>query len=437
MFFSRSSLNLGGMSARRPTATSPRTHAPTRTDRSKPRLVGGVDVGTTKVCVIIGQVDADGRINVLGVGSAPSRGLRLGVVTNINQTVDSIRKAYAQAYNLAGVHPPEVLVGIAGDHISGIHANGAVVVRNPHNGIDRRDIKKVKKQAMRLNLPEDVEKLHCFPKEYVVNGRDGITEPLGLFGQRLEARMLVVTSSVHAGNNLFRCMRRAGLQTSSVVLQSLASSLAVLTPAQRKCGVVLIDIGGGTSDIAIFHNNTLQHIGEIAMGGDIITWDVAKIFKISMHEAENLKKKFGHAVPNEVDADELLEMPRRTRGERRASRSRRELAQVIEARVEDIFLRVQAEVRRSEVTEHLSAGVVLTGGTALLEGLDTVATRMLDMPCAIAHPRGFYGMGSVVNTPIYSTSLGLMRWTVEEGRGMRRVSGPLRFLKQLVDVYGA
>lgn len=408
----------------------------TRRKKMKTRYITGLDIGTTKVCAIIAAADSDGAITILGMGSSPSRGMRRGVVTNINDTVESVQKAYQQAYKLAHVNPREVLVGIAGDHISGINLDGMIEVSNPEAGIEERDCNRVRKKALRLVLPQDVEVLHSFTKEYIVNEQEGIMNPMGLFGQRLQVKMHVVTSSVAAGNNIFRCMRKAGLRTSSVVLQSLASSLSVLTPRERELGVVLVDIGGGTSDIAIFHNGTLQNISEIAMGGDIITQDVAKILRCTPHDSENLKKKFGHAVPMEVDVDERIELPSPAIGKKRQTHSRRELAEIIEARVEELFLDVQKSIQRSGAADRIYAGVVLTGGTALLEGIDTVAERILGYPCRIGRPQGLLGMSGVVSTPIYATAVGLIRWAVEEGPGFQREPWYLRKFKEVFDIYG-
>ena len=407
-----------------------------RLKRRRPRLISGIDIGTTKVCCIIGSIDAGGAITILGVGSAPSRGMRRGVVTNINDTVQAVRKAYEQAHKLARVTPQEVLVGIAGDHISGLNLEGMIEVANPDVGISERDCKKVRKRALRLVMPQGVEVLHNIAKEYVVNEEEGIVDPVGLFGNLLHVRMHVITSSVAAASNIFRCMRKAGLRTSSVVLQSLASSLAVLPIRSREQGVVLVDIGGGTSDIAIFCNDTLQAISELAMGGDIITQDIAQILRCPLHEAENLKKKFGHSVPMLVDGDEMLELPAAFEGRDRRSFSRRGLAEIIEARSEEIFLEIQRRIQQSGMADKIYGGVVLTGGTALLEGIDQVAERILGIPCMIGKPQGLLGMGSVVSTPIYSTGVGLIRWAVEEGPGYHPESIVMKMLKALFDLHG-
>lgn len=404
--------------------------------KTRERLITGLDIGTTKVCAIIGSVDENNVITVLGFGTSPSRGMRRGVVTDIDATVESVKAAYAQAYKLAHVHPREVLVGIAGDHINGINLEGMIEVSNPEAGIDTRDIRRVKKKALRLVMPQDVEILHSLTKEYIVNDQEAITNPTGLFGSRLQVKMHLVTSSVAAANNIFRCMRRANLRTSSVVLQSLASSLSVLSERERELGVVLVDIGGGTSDIAIFHNRTLQHISEIAMGGDIITQDIAKILRCTPHDAENLKKKFGHAMPMEVDADEHIELPNPAVGQKRQVHSRRELAEIIEARVEEIFFDIQKQIQRSGLADRIYAGVVLTGGTALLEGIDMVAERVLNYSCRVGRPKGLLGMGGVVSTPIYATGVGLIRWAVEEGAGFQRDPWYIRKIKEVFDIYG-
>jgi cell division protein FtsA len=423
--------------ARRPQSSSASRlfgRAPLR--KQKSRLIAGLDIGTTKVCAIIAEIDENGGVHVLGLGSAPSRGMRRGVVTNINNTVESLVKAHSQAIELARVRPREIHVGIAGDHISGINLEGMIEVANPEVGIDQRDLNRVQKKALKLVLPHDVAILHSFTKEYVVNGQGGITDPIGLFGNRLQVRMHVVTGSSAAGNNIFRCIRKARLRTTSVVLQSLASSLSVLTPRERELGVVLVDIGGGTSDLAIFHGQTLQHTSEISMGGDIITQDIAKILQTAPHDAENLKKRFGQAVPTDVDADERIELRGPAAGRKRMTHSRRELAEIIEARVEEIFLKIQKHIQLSGCSDKIFAGVVLTGGTALLEGIDTVAHRILGYPCRIGRPQGLLGMGSAVTSPIYATGVGLIRWAIEEGPGYQRDSWLVRRVKQILDVYG-
>ena len=400
------------------------------------RLLGGIDIGTTKVCTIIGSSDSEGKITVLGLGSAPSRGVRRGMVNNIRDTVEAVKQSYEQAFGLARVNPKEILVGIAGDHISGIDVDGFSEVRNPTTGIEERDCRRVRKRAMEGFLPNDVEILHTFIKEYVVNDRGGITNPAGLFGHQLGVKMHLVTSSIEAANNIFRCMRNAGMRTSSVVLQSVASSLAVLSDKERQMGVVLLDIGGGTTDIAIFQNETLQHVSEIAMGGDIITQDISKILKISGHDSENMKKKFGHAVPTDVDADERIQLPPSTIDSTRKVQSRRELSEIIEARVEEIFLNAQKKIQHSGIADKIYAGVVLTGGTALLDGIDVVAERVMGYPCRIGSPRGLLGMNGPVSTPIYATGVGLLRWSSEEGPGYQREPWIVRKFKSLLDVYG-
>ncbi len=407
-----------------------------RRRRRKPRLITGLDIGTTKICAIIGSVDEDGRITVLGMGAAPSRGVRRGTVININETVEAVVSAYTQAHDLAHVHPREVYVGIAGDHISGVNLEGITEIANPNAGVDRRDITRAKERALKMILPNDVEVLHKFTREYVVNERGGITDPIGQFGQRLQVKMHVVTGSISAGNNIFRCVRKAGLRTSGVVLQSVASSLSVLTEREKELGVVLVDIGGGTSDIAIFQGGVLQSISEIAMGGDIITQDIARMLRCSPHDAENLKKKFGHAVPLDVDIDEKIELRAAAVGAKRMTHSRRELAEIIEARAEEILEGVQKEIERSGCADRIYAGVVLTGGTALLEGIGGVAERLLGYPCHIGRPQNMLGMSGVVSTPIYSTAVGLIRWAVQEGETAQRDSWLVRKIKKFFDIYG-
>jgi len=399
------------------------------------RLVTGLDIGTTKVCAIIAEADPDGSIKVLGLGSSPSRGMRRGVVTDISHTVSAIQNAYGHAYELARVHPPEVLIGIAGDHISGIDTEGMVEVAHPSVGIDARDCKNVITKALQIKIPDDMEILYHVIRDYTVNGNPGIRDPIGLFGSKLEARMHVVTGSVTAVNNISRCVKKAGLRTTGVVLESIASSQAILSPREKEMGVVMIDIGGGTCDIAIFAEDTLQYTAEVARGGDMITYDIATMIRCTPHDAENLKKKFGHANPMTMDVDEQVDLPSPLKGGRRISYKRRKLAEIIEARVEEILDDVKKVIERSGFQNRIYAGVVLTGGTALLEGITDVAERVLDFPTRVGMPQGLRGLSEVVSSPIYSTGVGLIKWAVEEGPGFQRDNWIIRKIKEVFDIY--
>lgn len=408
---------------------------PRQKKRGKRRLIAGLDIGTTKVCAIIAQADSDGTITVLGLGSSPSRGMRRGVVTDINHTVSAIEKAFFNAYELARVRPSEIYVGIAGDHISGLNLEAMVPVAHPNVGIDERDCRNVVNQALKMSMPPDVEVLYHVVREYIVNGNAGIHNPMGLFGSRLEVKLHVVTGSVTAGNNIARCVKKAGLKTSGIVLESVASAHAVLSPRERELGVILIDIGGGTCDLAIFAEGTLQYTAEIAQGGDMITNDIASVLRCSPYDAENLKKKFGHANPGIMDPDEQLDLPSPLKGGRSQTIHRRELAEIIEARVEDIFFQVNNVIQRSGFKDQVYAGVVLTGGTALLDGLPEVAERILEFPTRIGAPQGLCGLSEVVSSPIYSTGIGLIHWALDEGPGYQRENWLIRKLKEVFDIY--
>lgn len=411
----------------------------TRTVASRPRgrkrLITGLDIGTTKVCAVIAEASSDGEITILGLGSAPSRGVRRGAVTDIALTVDAIGKALQSAYELARVMPQDLYIGIAGDHVSGINCEAMVEVAHPSVGIDDRDRRNVIDRAMRLTLPPDQEILYKIVREFSVNGNWGIHNPLGLFGSRLEVRMHVITASNAAVNNMLRCVKKAGRKTGGVVLQSIASSLSVLEAKDREMGVVVVDIGGGTTDVAIFADHTLQYTGEVARGGDMITHDVATILRCTPYDAENLKKKFGHANPLDIDADEIVELPGPPGTGRKFQARRRELAEIVEARVEDIFFDVKKVIQRSGQKDRVYAGVVLTGGTALLEGISGVAERILDFPARIGMPRGLRGLGEVVSSPIYSTGVGLVKWAAEEGPGFQRDGWLVRKIKEVIDIY--
>lgn len=405
--------------------------------RKRNRAITAIDIGTTKICVIIAEVNEGSSLSILGVGSSPSKGMRRGQVTDVDHTVSAIAEAFEIAHELARIAPSEIYVGIAGDHISGIDVEGMVEVTNPNVGIDERDCNGVVKRALSFSMPADMEILHHVIREFLVNGNPGIENPIGLYGTRLEVRAHVITSSIAAANNLTRCVKRAGLKTSQIVLESLASSLAILSESERELGVVMVDIGGGTTDIAIFCQGTLQHTAEIALGGDAITQDVSTMLRCSPHDAENLKKKFGHANPLSIDSEEYIDLPSPLKGGRRVSYPRRELAEVIEARVEEIFEAVKKVVDRSGFRDQVYAGAVLTGGTSLLEGIEAVAERMLEYPTRIGMPQGLRGMAEVVSSPIYSTGVGLIQWAVHEGPGYQRQNWLIRKIKEVfVDIYG-
>lgn len=404
--------------------------------RGRKRYILGLDIGTTKVCAIIAQALPDGAISIMGLGSSPSRGMRRGVVTDIDHTVHAIHEAYSRAHELAHVAPNEVYIGIAGDHISGIDVEAIVEVQNPSIGVDERDCRSVIRKAGEISMPADVEVLHHVVREFIVNGNRGIHNPIGLFGHRLEVRSHVITSSIAAANNLTRCVKKSGLRTTGIVLESLASSLAVLSEREKELGVILIDIGGGTTDIAIFADGALQYTCEIARGGDALTQDIAIVLRCSPHDAENMKKKFGQANPLTVDLEEKVDMPDPVKPGERVSYNRRELAEIIEARIEEIFLGAKKVINQSGHKDRIYSGVILTGGTALLEGIGEVAERILEYPTRVGRPENLRGLGEVVGTPIYSTGVGLIKWAVDEGPGYQRENVLIRKIKEVFDIYG-
>lgn len=405
--------------------------------RRRPRrLITAIDIGTTKVCAIIAEAHAEGEVSILGLGCSPSKGMRRGVVTDVEHTTAAIVEAFSLAFELARVAPREVCVGIAGDHISGINVEGMAEVADPDVGIDERDCRNVIRRALQITMPPDMCILHHVVRDFIVDGNAGIHNPLGLFGHRIEVHAHVVTSSIAAGNNISRCVKKAGLRTSRLVLESLASSLAILSQRERDLGVIMIDIGGGTTDVAIFAEGTLQFTAEHAVGGDAITQDIATMLRCSPHDAENLKRKFGHANPLCVDADEQIDLPSPLKGGRSVSSRRRELAEIIEARVEDIFFEVKKVIQRSGFADRIYAGLVLTGGTSLLRGCDGVAERLLEYPARVGMPQGLRGLAEVVSSPIYSTGVGLVKWAVEDGPGYQRDKWLIRKIKEVFDIYG-
>jgi cell division protein FtsA len=311
-----------------------------------------------------------------------------------------------------------------------------VEVADPSVGIDDRDCRKAMDRALKFNMPPDVEILHHVVREFIVNGERQIVNPRGLFGGQLEVRAHVITGAISAGNNLSRCVKKAGLKTTSIVLESLASALSTLGDRERELGVVLIDIGGGTTDIAVFGEGSLQYIAEIASGGDTLTHDVQTVLRCAPQDAEHLKKKFGHANPLAVDPEERIDLRGPAKGGGCVQYPRRELARILEARVEEILFAVKKVIQRSGFANRIYGGAVLTGGTALLEGIAAVAERILDQPTRIGMPRGLRGMGELVSSPIYSTGVGLIHWAAEEGPGYRPDPWLIRKFKEVFDLYG-
>jgi cell division protein FtsA len=367
-------------------------------------LLVGLDVGTTKICVVVAKV-VDDQINIIGIGSYPSTGLRKGVVVNMDSTVNSIKKAVEEAELMAGVRIDSCLAGIAGPHIKSFNSNGVVAIKDKEVKPD--DISRAIDAAKAVAIPADRELIHVIPQEFIVDDQDGIREPTGISGVRLEVKVHIVTGNVSSAQNIMKCCKLAGLTVEDIVLAQLASSDATLTPEEKEIGVALVDIGGGTSDIAVFSNGSIKYTSVLPFGGNNITNDIAIGLRTPLEEAEKIKKKFGCAYSNMIGANETIDVPS-VGGRKPRTLMRKTLADIIEPRVEEIASLIYEEIRKSGSEKLLASGVVLTGGCANLEGLPEFVENIFNLPARRGYPIGVGGLVDVVNNPIYATGVGLL-----------------------------
>ncbi len=372
----------------------------------KKRFVTGLDVGTTKVCAIVGEMDGDGVPSILGVGSTPSLGLKKGIVIDISQTITSIEKAVQKASRMAGREVHNLIVGIAGGHVQCLNSRASIGIQNPQRGITRADITRVNERARALSMPLDREILHSIPQEYVTDN-GVVRNPYEQVSSKLEVNVHIVTAAVTSVQNLMRCIKQSGYSTSDILLESIASAEALLGEEEKELGVLLLDIGGGTTDIAIFTRGHIRYTGVVPFGGDNITSDIARGLKISIFDAENIKKKYGCAMASLVRPEEKFEISHAV-SHKRASVKRQKLAEIIEARVDEIFQMARERINRASFGDKFFGGVVLTGGTALLEGISDLVEKVFECPCRVGVPQGLKGMTSVISSPIYSTGIGLV-----------------------------
>ncbi|MCX7930313.1 MAG: cell division protein FtsA [Chlorobi bacterium] len=381
-----------------------------RTVHQSGNIIVGLDIGTTKICAIVAAPDTrTGTLTVLGVGITENSGLARGVVVNLDKTVHAIETAIEQAETTAGVAISRVIVGIAGDHIQSFQSRSAVAVSSAGREIARTDVERLLDDARTIALPSDRVILHLFPQDYILDGQDGIVDPIGMSGVRLEANIHVVTAARTAVDNLFRCVERAGLEVGDVVLQPVASSMAVLDEAEREVGVALIDIGGGTTDIAIFEEGVIRHTSMFAIAGNKVTDDIKKGLGIVHAQAEQIKIEYGHALQESILEDEVFMIPG-INGRKPIEISKSMLCQIIQPRMEEIFEFAFAEIRRSGYARNLSAGIVLTGGCAQLRGAAELAERIFGMPVKVGIPNAGIGGGFApeVQTPMFATAVGLV-----------------------------
>ena len=403
-------------------------------NQERGELVVGLDIGTTKICAVVGEV-VDNRVDILGVGTHPSIGLRKGVVVNIESTVNSIKKAVAEAEMMAGCNITSVYVGIAGSHVTGHNSDGVIAVKNRE--IRQDEIDKVVENAKAIPLGQDQEVIHVLPQEFKVDGQGGIQDPLGMTGVRLEAKVHIVTGSVTAVHNIIKCCNRAGLEVDDVVLEPIASAEAVLTPEERELGVALIDIGGGTSDLAVFAENCIHRTFVLGIGGNNLTNDLSIGLRTPLKAAERLKEKFGCAISSMIDKDQAIEVP--SVGGRKSRRlSQKVMGEILEPRVEEMLTLINHELVNSGVKHLVNAGVVLTGGTSMLVHILDLAEQIFDLPVRIGFPRNIGGVTDLVNSPQCATGVGLviygMRAESDRGyrdRGNKGIGGLARKIKGL------
>ena len=367
-------------------------------------LVVGLDIGTTKICAVVGEASTNG-VDVIGIGTSQSTGLRKGVVVNIDQTVQSIKKALGEAELMAGCEIRSVYAGIAGSHIKGFNSHGVIAVKGGEVG--PKDVERVLEAAKAIAIPLDREVFHTLPQEYIVDDQRGILDPLGMAAVRLEVKVHIVTGAVTSAQNIVRSCHRAGLDVADIVLEPLASARAVLTEEEREIGVALVDIGGGTTDVAVFSNDSIKYTGVVALGGQNLTNDIAYGLRTPMSSAEKIKIRYGCALADLVRHDEHIEVPNVAGHEPRAL-SRQVLAEICEPRMEEILSLVDQEIIRSGSKNSIGAGIVLTGGSSLMEGAAELAEQVFNLPCRIGYPRNIGGLRDVVNSPKFATAVGLL-----------------------------
>jgi len=379
-------------------------------------LIVGLDIGTSKIVTVVAEVTPEGRMQIIGTGSHESKGLKKGVVVNIDTTVNSIQRALEEAELMADCKISRVYTGIAGSHIKSFNSHGMVAIKDKE--VTQFDIDRVIETARAVNIPTDQQILHILTQEFIIDGQEDVREPLGMSGMRLEVKVHIVTGAVSAAQNIVKCVRRCGLEVGDLILQPLASSLACLTEDEKELGVALVDIGGGTTDVAVFTQGAIRHTAVIPIAGDQITNDIAMALRTPTPEAEDIKLRYGVAMQRLAGAEEMIEVPGiGDRGPR--SMSRQALAAVIEPRIEELFSLVQQSLRESGYEELLSSGIVLTGGSANLPGMVELGEEMFAMPVRIGAPKYEGSLADVVKSPRHSTAIGLLY----EGMAQRQHHG--------------
>ncbi len=367
-------------------------------------IIVGLDVGTTKICAVVGEVEGN-KINIIGIGTHPSIGLRKGVVVNIESTVESIQKAIEEAELMAGCEISSVYAGIAGGHITGFNSRGIVAIKGPE--VTKNDVERVIDAARAVAIPMDREVIHVIPQEFIIDDQGGIQNPVGMSGVRLEAKIHIVTGAVTSAHNIVKCANRSGLDVCDIVLEPLASGEAVLTDEEKDLGTALLDLGGGTSDLAIFFGKNIKHTFVLSLGGNNLTNDISIGLRASQAEAEKIKIKYGTCIARDISNEETIEVPGMG-GRKPRKLPRQILGEILEPRIEEIFTLIKREIFRAGMDNFITSGLVLTGGTSLLHGITDIAESIFDVPSRLGTPRGISGLIDVVNNPMYATGVGLV-----------------------------
>ncbi len=398
---------------------------------SQTRIVTALDIGTTKIAAIVAEVEDDNAMpQIIGLGVVPSEGLRRGVVVDLEKTVRSISKAISDAELMAGENVEHVIAGIAGDHIRSINSHGVIAVSRNDNEITEGDVERVIDAARAVAIPADREIIHILPQEYTIDEQTGIKVPVGMTGVRLEAEVHIVTAAATAVRNIYRAINRCELEVEALVLESLASSYSVLTEEEQELGVAVIDIGGGTSNVAVYADNSIRHTSTVPLGGKSVTNDIAIGLRTPIDQAEEIKIAYGAAIPAMVDADDMISVPG-VGGRSTREISRSVLASIIGPRMEEILSLTHREIKKANYPETLAAGVVITGGGSLLPGTVELAEQIFDMPVKVGVPRGYDGLSESIGTPIHATGVGLIHYGIRHGDEVARKSKTRGFLKRI------
>jgi cell division protein FtsA len=397
----------------------------------EPRTIVGIDVGTTKICTLVGEVYEDGQLRIIGVGVTPSRGLSKGAVVNVHEATQAIRTSLQRAERVSGYEIASAYVGVGGGYISGINSRGVVGISRSERGISQSDIERALDAARSIAIPHNREIIHTIPRGFIVDGQGGVKDPIGMQGTRLEVEAHIVTGATTSVSNLARCVRDAGIKIDDMILQPLASGEAILKESEREMGVVLADIGGGTTDIGIFIDGSIWHTVILGTGGEHFTKDVAVGLRTPFNTAEELKIKYGHSLPASLTTDELIEVTSFGDGARE-SVSRLRLAEVIEARAEEILTLILREVKRSGYDGLLAAGLVMCGGSAELAGFQDLAQQVLQLPVRVGSPQNLQGLTDVLESPAYATSVGLLLWGIHDTQAGEPEPQPPHSVDELV-----